>query len=69
MLKQDLDTPSLLIDLDLVERNIAEMAAFFRGHGVGWRPHTKGQKVPRSRTWSSRRVRSASPARSSARPR
>ena len=46
MLKHDLDTPSLLIDLDLVERNIAEMAAFFRGHGVGWRPHTKGQKVP-----------------------
>ena len=46
MLKQELDTPVLLVDLDRVERNIAEMAAFFRGHGVGWRPHTKGQKVP-----------------------
>ena len=46
MLKQDLDTPTLLVDLDRVERTIAEMAAFFRGHGVGWRPHTKGQKVP-----------------------
>ena len=46
MLKQELDTPALLVDLDRVERNIAEMAAFFRGHGVGWRPHTKGQKVP-----------------------
>ena len=46
MLKQDLDTPALLVDLDRVERTIAEMAAFFRGHGVGWRPHTKGQKVP-----------------------
>ena len=46
MLKQDLDTPALLVDLDVVERNIAGMAAFFRGHGVGWRPHTKGQKVP-----------------------
>ena len=46
VLKQDLDTPALLVDLDLVERNIADMAAFFRGHGVGWRPHTKGQKVP-----------------------
>ena len=46
MLKQELDTPALLVDLDRVERNIAEMAAFFHGHGVGWRPHTKGQKVP-----------------------
>ena len=46
MLKQELDTPALLVDLERVERNIAEMAAFFRGHGVGWRPHTKGQKVP-----------------------
>ena len=46
MLKQDIDTPALLVDLDAVERNIAEMAAFFRSHGVGWRPHTKGQKVP-----------------------
>ena len=46
MLKQELDTPTLLVDLDRVERTIAEMAAFFRGHGVGWRPHTKGQKVP-----------------------
>ena len=46
MLKRDVDTPSLFADLDLVERSIAEMAAFFRGHGVGWRPHTKGQKVP-----------------------
>ena len=46
MLKQDLDTPALLVDLDRVERTVSEMAAFFRGHGVGWRPHTKGQKVP-----------------------
>ena len=46
MLKQDLDTPALLVDLNRVERTISEMAAFFRGHGVGWRPHTKGQKVP-----------------------
>jgi D-serine deaminase-like pyridoxal phosphate-dependent protein len=40
------DTPALLVDLDLVEANIARMAAFFREAGVGWRPHTKGQKVP-----------------------
>jgi D-serine deaminase-like pyridoxal phosphate-dependent protein len=26
--------------------NIATMAGRIRAHGVSWRPHTKGQKVP-----------------------
>ncbi|MFB3738749.1 MAG: alanine racemase [Candidatus Velamenicoccus archaeovorus] len=42
----DLDTPSLLIDLDVVERNIAEMAEVARTAGVGLRPHTKTHKSP-----------------------
>jgi len=46
MHKSDIDTPALMVDLDLVEANISRMARFFRDHGVGWRPHTKGQKVP-----------------------
>ena len=46
MNKRDIDTPALIVDLDLMEANIARMAAFFQAHGVGWRPHTKGQKVP-----------------------
>ena len=42
----DLDTPVLLIDLDILEGNIRRMAGTFREHGVGWRPHTKAIKTP-----------------------
>jgi len=42
----DLDTPSLVIDLNTLERNIGEMAAVARGAGVGLRPHTKTHKSP-----------------------
>src|SRR5688572_19530118 len=44
--KTDLDTPALLVDLDTLEANIERMAGTFRAAGVGWRPHTKGIKVP-----------------------
>jgi D-serine deaminase-like pyridoxal phosphate-dependent protein len=44
--KLDLDTPSLLLDLDTLERNVARMARTFRDAGIGWRPHTKAIKVP-----------------------
>ncbi len=46
MLKSELDTPALLVDLSVMERNIDRMACTFRDAGVGWRPHTKGLKVP-----------------------
>lgn len=46
MNKWEVDTPALVVDLDLLEQNIARMAALFRENNVGWRPHTKGQKVP-----------------------
>lgn len=42
----DLDTPALLVDLDVLDSNIARMAGLFREHGVGWRPHTKAIKIP-----------------------
>lgn len=42
----ELDTPALLVDLDLMESNIAHMASFLREAGVNWRPHTKGIKTP-----------------------
>ena len=42
----DLDTPSLVIDLDTLERNIAEMAAVAQAAGVRLRPHTKTHKSP-----------------------
>src|SRR5947207_2181654 len=42
----ELDTPALCIDLDVMEANIARMVAMCREHGVGWRPHTKAMKTP-----------------------
>src|SRR5690242_7230899 len=41
-----LDTPALLVDLDVLDANIARIAAACRKHNVNWRPHTKGIKVP-----------------------
>ena len=42
----DLETPSVLIDLDRLERNITKMAARAREAGVALRPHAKTHKVP-----------------------
>lgn len=44
--KWDVDTPALLLDLDLVERNIAAMARVFEGTPVRLRPHVKTHKSP-----------------------
>jgi len=41
-----LDTPALMVDLEALDANIARIAATCRRHGVAWRPHTKGIKVP-----------------------
>jgi D-serine deaminase-like pyridoxal phosphate-dependent protein len=43
---QDLDTPSVTIDLDIMEANLARMAAYCRASGLALRPHTKTHKVP-----------------------
>ena len=42
----DLDTPALLIDLDALEANLAEMAAVAAKASVRLRPHTKTHKSP-----------------------
>lgn len=44
--KTVLDTPALLVDLDILEANIARIAKTCRDNGVGWRPHTKAHKTP-----------------------
>src|SRR5258705_9421474 len=44
--KLPLDTPALLVDLDVMEANIARIAKTCRDSGVGWRPHTKAHKTP-----------------------
>ncbi len=43
--KNDLDTPALCLDLDVMEANIRHVAETCRRHGVAWRPHSKGHKV------------------------
>jgi D-serine deaminase-like pyridoxal phosphate-dependent protein len=42
--KNDLDTPALCVDLDVLEANIRSFVATCRQHGVNWRPHTKCHK-------------------------
>lgn len=39
-----IDTPTLVIDLDAMDRNLARMAAFAAGHGLRLRPHAKMHK-------------------------
>ena len=41
---QDLDTPAMLVDLDIVEGNIHRMAAFASRNGMALRPHVKTHK-------------------------
>src|SRR5205085_2790164 len=42
----DLDTPALLIDLDIMEGNLTRLAAYGREHDLRIRPHTKTHKIP-----------------------
>src|SRR5258707_4280514 len=42
--RRSLNTPALVIDVEMLDRNIAEMAAFARAHGVKLRPHSKTHK-------------------------
>ncbi|MDQ6678083.1 MAG: alanine racemase, partial [Acidobacteriota bacterium] len=42
----DLDTPALLVDLDIFERNLTRVADYAREHGLRLRPHTKTHKSP-----------------------
>ena len=46
MLLHDLDTPTLICDLDVLERNIANMATHCRDVGIPLRAHTKTHKIP-----------------------
>ena len=42
----ELDTPALLVDLDILEANIAQMASDIKERGANWRPHSKANKSP-----------------------
>lgn len=41
-----LDTPALLIDLDIMEQNLRRVAEYTKQHGLRLRPHTKTHKIP-----------------------
>ncbi len=42
----ELDTPAIVIDLDILERNLCRAADYARTHGLRLRPHTKTHKIP-----------------------
>jgi D-serine deaminase-like pyridoxal phosphate-dependent protein len=42
----ELDTPALVIDLDIMERNLQRVAGYARDHSLRLRPHTKTHKIP-----------------------
>jgi D-serine deaminase-like pyridoxal phosphate-dependent protein len=44
--KYELDTPVAIVDLDILENNIKDMADFAKNIGVHLRPHIKTHKVP-----------------------
>lgn len=44
--RSEIDTPALLVDLDVMERNIAIMSDFYRDRPAKLRPHFKSPKTP-----------------------
>ena len=46
MTKRDIDTPALILDLDVVEENIRAMGAYFAARPQKLRPHFKTPKTP-----------------------
>jgi D-serine deaminase-like pyridoxal phosphate-dependent protein len=43
----EIDTPALVVDLDIMERNLHRVAEYSKAHGLRLRPHTKTHKSPR----------------------
>ncbi len=46
MLRAEIPTPALLLDLEAFDANVAAMTAFAARHGKGLRPHGKTHKCP-----------------------
>jgi D-serine deaminase-like pyridoxal phosphate-dependent protein len=43
---QELSTPALTVDLEILEQNLQRMADYCHAYGLGLRPHTKTHKIP-----------------------
>ncbi len=41
-----LDTPALIVDLDVMEANLTRLQTYCDAHGLGLRPHIKTHKIP-----------------------
>jgi D-serine deaminase-like pyridoxal phosphate-dependent protein len=48
---EDLDTPALVVDLDILRQNLRRMADYCRQYGLRLRPHTKTHKIPEVARW------------------
>jgi D-serine deaminase-like pyridoxal phosphate-dependent protein len=46
MTLDELDTPALVIDTGVMQRNLQRMADYAAAHGLRLRPHTKTHKIP-----------------------
>jgi D-serine deaminase-like pyridoxal phosphate-dependent protein len=42
----DLETPAVVVDLDVMDQNLERMAGYCREHKLLLRPHTKSHKIP-----------------------
>ncbi|MBI3209903.1 MAG: alanine racemase [Candidatus Solibacter usitatus] len=42
----ELETPAIVIDLDIMERNLQRVAGYAKENGLRLRPHTKTHKIP-----------------------
>ena len=54
MLISQLETPAVVIDLDVINRNLSRMAEYCRTHKLLLRPHTKSHKSRSSPNYKSR---------------
>ncbi len=43
---EELETPALVVDLDILENNLKRVGDYARQHGFHLRPHTKTHKIP-----------------------
>src|SRR5215217_3837753 len=46
MLVSELETPTVIVDLDVMDQNLSRMAGYCRDHHLLLRPHTKSHKIP-----------------------
>ena len=46
MLISELETPAVVVDLDVMDQNLSRIASYCRQHQILLRPHTKTHKIP-----------------------